>query len=97
MDDLVARKRVLRRLGFVSTNDVIELKGRVACEITSGNELVLTELLFEGIFSRLSAEQTASLLSCFVFDERVSTMPELSSEMAEALRTLQVRCLNKRN
>ncbi|VDL60449.1 unnamed protein product [Hymenolepis diminuta] len=95
MDDLVARKRVLRRLGFVSANDVIELKGRVACEITSGNELVLTELLFEGIFSRLSAEQTASLLSCFVFDERVSTMPELSSEMAEALRTLQVRCLNR--
>nr|CDS34471.2 superkiller viralicidic activity 2 2 [Hymenolepis microstoma] len=89
MDDLVARKRVLRRLGFVSANDVIELKGRVACEITSANELVLTELLFEGIFSRLSAEQTASLLSCFVFDERVSTMPELSSEMAEALRILQ--------
>uniref|UniRef100_A0A158QGV4 Superkiller viralicidic activity 2-like 2 n=1 Tax=Rodentolepis nana TaxID=102285 RepID=A0A158QGV4_RODNA len=89
MDDLVARKRVLRRLGFVSANDVIELKGRVACEITSGNELVLTELLFEGIFARLSAEQTASLLSCFIFDDRVSTMPELSSEMAEALRTLQ--------
>lgn len=90
MDDLVARKRVLRRLGFVSPNDVIELKGRVACEITSGNELVLTELIFEGIFSRLTAEQTASLLSCFVFDERVSEMPQLCPVMADALRTLHV-------
>ncbi|CUT99436.1 superkiller viralicidic activity 2 2 [Echinococcus multilocularis] len=89
MDDLVGRKRVLRRLGFCNEHDVIELKGRVACEITSADELVLTELLFEGIFNRLSAEQVASLLSCFVFDERASEMPKLSAEMAGALRTLQ--------
>lgn len=90
MDDLVGRKRVLRRLGFCNEHDVIELKGRVACEITSADELVLTELLFEGTFNRLSAEQVASLLSCFVFDERASEMPKLSAEMADALRTLQV-------
>lgn len=94
MDDLIARKRVLRRLGFVSSNDVIELKGRVACEITTANELVITELLFEGIFSKLTAEQTASLLSCFVFDERMSVMPELSPELSAALQTLRVRLMN---
>lgn len=34
MDELKCRKRVLRRLGFASSSDVIEMKGRVACEIS---------------------------------------------------------------
>lgn len=34
MDQLKCRKRVLRRLGFASPSDVIEMKGRVACEIS---------------------------------------------------------------
>lgn len=93
MEDLEGRKRLLRVLGFCNERNEIELKGRVACEITSGDELVLTELLFEGVFNRLTAEQTASLLSCFVFDERGTEMPKLSSVMTDALRTLQVsRC-----
>uniref|UniRef100_A0A5K3FPS9 Helicase C-terminal domain-containing protein n=1 Tax=Mesocestoides corti TaxID=53468 RepID=A0A5K3FPS9_MESCO len=89
MDQLAARKRVLRRLGFCSEHDIIELKGRVACELTSADELLLTELLFEGIFNRLSPEQIAALLSCFVFEERASQMPNLSRDLADALRTLQ--------
>jgi len=34
MDELKCRKRVLRRLGYCTPTDVIEIKGRVACEIT---------------------------------------------------------------
>ena len=34
MDELKCRKRVLRRLGYCTASDVIELKGRVACEIS---------------------------------------------------------------
>ena len=34
MDELKCRKRVLRRLGYCTAADVIELKGRVACEIS---------------------------------------------------------------
>lgn len=33
MDDLKCRKRVLRRLGYCTEQDVIDTKGRVACEI----------------------------------------------------------------
>lgn len=90
MEELTARKRVLRRLNFVSEHDVIELKGCVACEITSADELLLTELLFDGVFNRLPAEQIAALLSCFVFEERASEMPKLTKELSDALRTLQV-------
>ncbi|KAF8754483.1 Antiviral helicase [Rhizoctonia solani] len=48
MDELKCRKRVLRRLGFASTDDVVEIKGRVACEISTGDELLLTEMVFNG-------------------------------------------------
>lgn len=34
LDELKCRKRVLRRLGYCTNADVIELKGRVACELS---------------------------------------------------------------
>ena len=34
MDELKCRKRVLRRLEYSTASDVIEIKGRVACEIS---------------------------------------------------------------
>jgi len=59
------------RLGYTTANDVIELKGRVACEISTGDELLLTEMIFNGAFNNLTVEQTVALLSCFVFEEKV--------------------------
>lgn len=73
MEELKARKRVLRRLGYTSESDVVELKGRVACEISSGDELMLTELMFNGAFNDLTLEQIAAMLSCFVFTEKVGS------------------------
>lgn len=34
LDELKCRKRVLRRLGYCTNADVIQLKGRVACELS---------------------------------------------------------------
>lgn len=39
LDELKARKRVLRRLGYATPADVIETKGRVACEISTADEV----------------------------------------------------------
>ncbi|KAG8927198.1 ATP-dependent RNA helicase mtr4 [Tulasnella sp. 418] len=89
LDELKSRKRVLRRLGFTTSADVIELKGRVACEISTGDELLLTELIFQGAFNSLSPEQCAALLSCFVFDEKSEHMVRLKDELAAPLRTMQ--------
>lgn len=72
LEELKCRKRVLRRLGFTNSADIVDMKGRVACEISTGDELLLTELIFNGVFNPLSPEQCAGLLSCFVFDEKVS-------------------------
>lgn len=89
LDDLKYRKRVLRRLGFTTQNDIIELKGRVACEISTGDELLLTELIFNGTFNELTSEQCAALLSCCVFQEKAKETPRLKPELAEPLKNLQ--------
>ncbi|QPG73253.1 ATP-dependent RNA helicase mtr4 [Brettanomyces nanus] len=89
LDDLKHRKRVLRRLGFISQNDVVEMKGRVACDISTGDELLLTELIFNGTFNELKPDQCASLLSCFVFEERSNEVPRLTPELAEPLKEMR--------
>ena len=72
MDELGNRKRLLRRLGYTRPEDidVIDVKGRVACEISTGDELLLTELIFSAAFSTLTVDQINALLSCFVFQEK---------------------------
>lgn len=69
-DDLKKMKRVLKRLGHVDANGVIQTKGRTACEINTANELVVVELIFTGVFNDLSVEQSCALLSCMTHDER---------------------------
>lgn len=41
MDELKCRKRVLRRMGYCIVSDVIEFKGRVACEISRLEQIVI--------------------------------------------------------
>lgn len=90
LTELKCRLRILRRLGFISDNDVIELKGRVACEINSADELVLTEMIFNGSFNDLTTPQINALLSCFIFQEKSSDKrPTLSEELKEPLKILQ--------
>jgi len=43
------------------------LQGRVACEISSGDELVATEVIFAGVLSELEPEEAVALLSALVF------------------------------
>ncbi|SPC66710.1 probable MTR4 - involved in nucleocytoplasmic transport of mRNA [Ustilago sp. UG-2017b] len=89
LDELKCRKRVLRRLGFTTTDDVVEKKGRVACEISTGDELLLTEMIFNGVFNDLTPPQCAALLSCFVFGEKSTTQTRLNEQLAAPLRIMQ--------
>jgi ATP-dependent RNA helicase DOB1 len=78
--ELKNMKRLLKRLHFVSReNEVLEVKGRFSCEINTSDEVLLTDMVFEGIFNTLSVETTVSLLSCFVYNEPVKTSSSSSS------------------
>ena len=90
LDELKCRKRVLRRFGFINEAEVVQLKARVACEISSGDELMLSELLFNGFFNNLTPEQIAAVLSVFVFEEKSKETNALSREdLAKPLKEIQ--------
>jgi ATP-dependent RNA helicase DOB1 len=89
LEELKCRKRVLRRLGFINEADVIQLKARVACEISTGDELVLSELLFNRFFNELSPEVTAAALSCFIMEENSKGVSPPTQELAKPYREIQ--------
>ncbi|KAK3986649.1 ATP-dependent RNA helicase mtr4 [Cladorrhinum sp. PSN332] len=92
LDELKSRKRVLRRLGFINEAEVVQMKARVACEISSteGHELLLAELLFNRFFNELSPEVCAAVLSIFIFDEKVESQP-LKDDLDKLYREVQAQ------
>ncbi|XP_023909496.1 DExH-box ATP-dependent RNA helicase DExH9 [Quercus suber] len=88
-DELKARKRVLRRLGYATSDDVVELKGRVASEISSADELTLTELMFNGVLKDVTVEEMVSLLSCFVWQEKLQNATKPREELELLFAQLQ--------
>lgn len=74
--DLVNMKRVMRRLDLCDKNDVISLKGKVACSISASDEILITEMMFSGMLSDLEPEIIAALLSCLIFTDGSSKSSE---------------------
>ncbi len=48
MPEFNQRVAVLHEMGYISPDDTVAVKGRVACEINSGSEIVATEMIFGG-------------------------------------------------
>jgi ATP-dependent RNA helicase DOB1 len=93
LDELKSRKRVLRRLGFTDDQEIVQLKARVACEISStgdGHELLLSELMFNRFFNELSPEMCAAVLTCFIFEEKCKA-PPLKEELDKPFREIQAQ------
>lgn len=94
-EELSKMKVVLRRLGFVNQDGIVEVKGRVACEVNAANELVITELLLGGNLNEMTPEVLVSVLSCFVVDEpKKDENLTLEKELETALNML--RAVSKR-
>ncbi|KAI1106813.1 antiviral helicase [Jackrogersella minutella] len=92
LDELKSRKRVLRRLGFINESEVVQMKARVACEISStdGHELLLSELLFNRFFNELTPEVCAALLSVFIFEEKAEAQA-LPDELQKPFSQIQAQ------
>ena len=93
LDELKSRKRVLRRLGFIDEAEVVQLKARVACEISStegGHELLIAEMLLNGFFNPMSPALCAAVLTVFICDERTESEP-LKEELAKPYREIQAQ------
>jgi len=68
--ELVSMRRVMRRLDLADKNDVPTLKGKVAAHISASDEILITEMLFSGMFNEIEdPSMIAAVLSCLVFTD----------------------------
>ncbi|KAM0017735.1 putative RNA helicase [Helianthus debilis subsp. tardiflorus] len=88
-DELKNRSRVLKKLGHIDSEGIVQVKGRAACLIDTGDELLVTELMFNGTFNDLDHHQIAALASCFIPGDKSSEQIHLRSELAKPLQQLQ--------
>ena len=70
-EELINMKKVLTRLNYLDKNNLVTFKGQVACYITSGDTLILTEMLFNGFLNGMPENDIGVILSCFVGGEGV--------------------------
>ncbi|CAH2314448.1 helicase SKI2W [Pelobates cultripes] len=87
------RIKVLRTLQYIDDGGAVQLKGRVACEVSS-HELLVTELVLDGALSPLNPEEIAALLSCLVFQHKTQCEPRLTDTLKEGIK--KVRSLAER-
>ncbi|KAI5480335.1 antiviral helicase SKI2 [Pseudohyphozyma bogoriensis] len=88
LPDYEQRIAVLKELQFIDENQTVMIKGRVACEINSASELVLTELILENTFAAYEPEEVVALLSCFIFQEKTDVEPLLTPKLQEGKATI---------
>ncbi|KAI9786749.1 MAG: hypothetical protein M1816_007820 [Peltula sp. TS41687] len=86
LPDYEQRIAVLKDLDFIDENSRVQLKGKVACEIHSADELVLTELILENALADFEPEEIVALLSAFVFQEKTEHSPTLTTNLERVPR-----------
>ncbi|KAL2834288.1 armadillo-type protein [Aspergillus cavernicola] len=96
LPDYEQRIQVLKDLGFVDEQSRVQLKGKVACEIHSADELVLTELVLENVLAEYEPEEIVALLSAFVFQEKTDNVPTLTPRLEKGKQAI-VRISEKVN
>lgn len=88
LPDYEQRIQVLKELGFIDDASRIQLKGKVACEIHSGDELVLTELILDNVLASYEPAEIAALLSAFVFQDKTTSEPHLTANLERGRDTI---------
>ncbi|KAJ5346525.1 hypothetical protein N7541_009007 [Penicillium brevicompactum] len=88
LPDYEQRIQVLKELGFVDDQSRVQLKGKVACEIHSADELVLTELVLENVLAEYEPEEIVALLSAFVFQEKTESVPTLTPRLEKGTKEI---------
>ncbi|KAG1701720.1 Helicase SKI2W [Nymphon striatum] len=84
LQDYKCMLNVLNELQYIDNVKTVEMKGRVACEM-GNHELMITELIYNNIFTQLPPEEIAALLSCLVFQLKSDNEPELNDSLKEGI------------
>lgn len=57
-------------------------------QIHSADELVLTELILDNVLSAYEPAEIVALLSAFVFQEKTDTVPNLTQNLTQGMKTI---------
>ncbi|KNC49330.1 DEAD/DEAH box RNA helicase [Thecamonas trahens ATCC 50062] len=88
MPDYQQRVAVLQMLQYVSDDETVLLKGRVACEINACDELIVAELIFDNMLTGLDPAHIVALLSVLLFQGKTDVEPVLPEVLKEAKESL---------
>jgi len=76
-------------LQYIDQDRIVQLKGRVACEINTCESLIVTELIFENVLTNLEPAEIVALLSCLIFPEKDKEAPVLTDRLIKAKSRLE--------
>lgn len=88
MPEFNIRLNILNQLNYIDDRKTLLLKGKVACEINSCNELIVTEMIFESHFTNLSPAECVSILSCLICEQKDEDAPNLTDRLETAKENL---------
>ncbi|KAI8826931.1 antiviral helicase [Fimicolochytrium jonesii] len=88
LPDYHQRVEVLRVMNFIDENGTVTIKGRVACEINTADELILTELILENFLADYEPAEIVALLSCFVFQEKTQNEPAMTPRLETGVKAI---------
>ncbi|KAI7863702.1 NUC185 domain-containing protein [Spinellus fusiger] len=84
LPDYYQRVNVLKQMQYIDEQGTVQLKGRVACEINTADEILLTELILDNVFADYEPAEIVAILSAFVFQERNASEPRLTPKLTKA-------------
>ncbi|KAI8852185.1 NUC185 domain-containing protein [Chytridium lagenaria] len=87
------RIEVLKEMKYIDEIGTVQLKGRVACEINTADELILTELILNNFLAEYEPAEIVALLSCFVFQEKNASQPNLSPNLQRGVDEIKTIAL----
>ena len=68
-EELINMQRVMRRLDFITKDEILTQKGQIICDISGADELLTAELLFNGFFKDLTLEEIGAAIYCSLSKE----------------------------
>jgi superfamily II RNA helicase len=77
----------MERFSLIDAHHIVQLKGRAIAETDNPFNIVISELLFNGMFSRLEAVDIPALCSLFVNDAKGELEEETKGKLSSTLRT----------
>ena len=82
-EELINMQRVLRRLDFITKEEILTQKGQIICDISGADELLTAELLFNGFFKDLSLEEIGAAIYCCLSKENQGKKEDESSTIKD--------------